>query len=527
MNLPDIHLCVVQPLGQPHALALIDPARYFRYQFRRLGARVSLSKNRLRHDAINFVFGAHLGFDGNQCLQHTCVFVNLESLGHEGSQVSTAYLQLLRRSAVIDHDPANLEVYTDHPDDVPLVPFVHAPYLAGDAQAPAVPLEERPIDLLVIGTQNERIRRLVKRIEDTGVTVSQFDRPVYAGERDAYICQAKAVLHLRPHDTSRLEPLTLAHCLSLGTPVIGEQPPHATTAAFYEEAACWIDSDHLEAFFQQDFGTPAWFDLARAQLAHFEELDPAEAFADMLAFVSGYGQTNVRTRDPEPWRPLRLNLAAGADYRVGWLNIDARPETQPDLVLDLGQPQALPLLTSGTLCGPVRLEAGQFAEICAGNVLVRTPDLSLLMTQALALLREGGRLVVEVPCEHSPTAWRDPTHLRALNENAWTCYTETFWQLGWFTHRFQIENSGYRDLNRKNCRREKAASMVVVLQKVATTPAERTQARTMSFEVLVPDDTVPAQDQLLPAASSRPLQELLLNEPATRESLLAGVHCED
>ena len=66
MTLPDIHLCIVQPAGHEQALGLLDPARYFRYHFRRLGARVSLSKNRLRHDAVNFVFGAHLGFDERQ-----------------------------------------------------------------------------------------------------------------------------------------------------------------------------------------------------------------------------------------------------------------------------------------------------------------------------------------------------------------------------------------------------------------------------------------------------------------------------
>jgi hypothetical protein len=68
--------------------------------------------------------------------------------------------------------------------------------------------------------------------------------------------------------------------------------------------------------------------------------------------------------------------------------------------------------------------------------------------------------------------------------------------------------------------------MHVVLQKVVTTPAERTLARTMSLDCLVPADSVPVQDQLLPADSSRPLQTLLQEVAATRESLLAGVHGE-
>ena len=74
-KLPEIHLCIQQPVGYVHSLGLLDQARYFRYQFRRLGADVSLAKNRLRHDALNFVFGAHLGFDAGQCERHACVFV--------------------------------------------------------------------------------------------------------------------------------------------------------------------------------------------------------------------------------------------------------------------------------------------------------------------------------------------------------------------------------------------------------------------------------------------------------------------
>src|SRR6185436_19658881 len=110
-SLPKIHLCIQQPVGYLHSLGFLDQARYFRWQFRRLGLEVSLAKNRLRHDAINFVFGAHLGFDAASRARHTCVFVNLEQMGYGGANVPEAYRQLLATSAVVDYDPANLAGY--------------------------------------------------------------------------------------------------------------------------------------------------------------------------------------------------------------------------------------------------------------------------------------------------------------------------------------------------------------------------------------------------------------------------------
>ncbi|MGS0756658.1 O-linked N-acetylglucosamine transferase family protein, partial [Roseateles sp. GG27B] len=84
VSLPEVHLCIVQPGAFVHSLGFLDQARYFRHQFRRMGANVSVAKNRLRHDAVNFVFGAHLGFDAHRCERYSCVFVNLEQLGRAG-----------------------------------------------------------------------------------------------------------------------------------------------------------------------------------------------------------------------------------------------------------------------------------------------------------------------------------------------------------------------------------------------------------------------------------------------------------
>jgi SAM-dependent methyltransferase len=136
----------------------------------------------------------------------------------------------------------------------------------------------------------------------------------------------------------------------------------------------------------------------------------------------------------------------------------------------------------------VRLEAASLDRIYANNVLEHVPDLPMLMGNALALLKEGGEFEIEVPYERSLTAWQDPTHLRALNENSWVYYTDWFWYLGWFEHRFEMAQSSWLDLQLKPCAKEAAAFMRVTLRKIPTTTRERMVARTMSPDLMVPDD---------------------------------------
>jgi hypothetical protein len=191
-QLPQVHISIVQPLGYVHSLGFLDQARYLRYQFRRFGAQVTMAKNRLRHDAVNFILGAHLGFDASLRHRHACVFVNLEQLGDGGASVSSDYLRLLKSSAVVDYDDANVAAYAANPDDVPVVPLLYAPYLRA---ADSIPLEQRPIDVLFIGSMNPARQAMIQRIEACGVSVAMFDHALYGPERDAFIQQAKAVFN--------------------------------------------------------------------------------------------------------------------------------------------------------------------------------------------------------------------------------------------------------------------------------------------------------------------------------------------
>lgn len=497
-KLPEIHLCIVQPQGYVHSLGLVDQARYFRWQFRRLGAKVSLAKNRLRHDAVNFVFGAHLGFDAAQCQRQACVFVNLEQLGEGGAAVSADYLKLLAGSAVVDYDADNIAAYTKNLDEVPVVPLLHAPYLA---PAAPLPLEERPIDLLFIGSMNERRRAWLDRIEAFGLNVSVFDSALYGAERDQFIVQAKAVLNCHFYESSRFEQARVAHCLSLGTPVISERTALTRPHQAFEDCVLWLQGQELEQFFGEDFGTPAYYEAAYGALQRFTQNDPVEAYADLLAFAGGFAGAHHERRAAEPWMPARINLGSGKDYQAGWLNLDVLARAEPDLLLDLAQPQALPLTLASPSLGPVRLEAGSVDTINANNVLEHVGDLPTLMGNCLALLKTGGEFHIEVPYEHAATAWQDPTHVRAMNENSWLYYTEWFWYLGWFEHRFAVASSTWLDMGLKPCGRESAAFMRLVLVKQETTLQERTAARTLQAELRLPEDEVGAQHRYRPAAA--------------------------
>jgi SAM-dependent methyltransferase len=476
MSLPPIHLAIMQPAGYVHSLGFLDQARYFRYQFRRLGAQVSLAKNRLREDAVNIVFGAHLGFPAEWRQRHTCLFVNLEQLGRQGAQLSADYLQLLKSSAVIDYDADNVTHYAQDPQDVPLVSFLYAPYLD---QGPSIALEDRPIDLLFFGSMNPRRQAYLAKVEAAGVQVATFDQALYGPERDHFIRQAKAVLNCHHYESSRFEQARAFQCLSMGTPIISECTAQTEAPAAYEDTLFWLAEPNLHGFFSQQFGTPGFFEQARAQLQAFAQHDPLSQYADVLGFAGGYHQAWRQRQPAQAWRPTKINLGSGKDYKPGWLNIDILTRAEPDLVLDLGQAVQWPVAATGCLGGQIELRAGSIDTVYANNVLEHVPDLPMLMGNVLTLLKEGGEFEIEVPYEKALTAWQDPTHLRALNENSWLYYTDWFWYLGWFDHRFEIASSTWLNTQVQPCQKAEAAFMRVTLRKIATTPQERTTARTM------------------------------------------------
>lgn len=485
MSQSSIHLCIIQPGGSVPALGFLDQARFFRYQFRRLGAEATISKNRLRHDAINFIFGAHAGFDPNLTQRYRCVFVNLEQLGEQGAQVSPDYLRLLAASSVIDYDERNVSAYGAS-SRVPIVSFAHAPYLAsGDLQ----PIAERSTDILFFGSMNERRLQLLREVEAAGCKVSLLPFGIFGPERDEEIRRAKAVFNCHFYDSARFEQARVFHCLSLGTPVISERMQSTAPPQQFEDSVFWVNADNVKAFFQSAFRAPSFGDAARACLDAFSKHDVIDQYAAALEYAQR--QFASRIVETAPWQPERVHIGSGKDYMPGWLNLDILPRAEPDVLLDLAAPLFLPKRLDSALAGPVELRADSVEFIYANNVLEHVGDLTQLMTNCLRLLKTDGQMLIEVPYEKAPGAWQDPTHVRAFNENSWIYYAEWFWYLGWFESRFNIVELHYLDANLAATTVGHAHFMRVRLQKVATTAQERTTARAMRPDFGgIPEDAI-------------------------------------
>ena len=472
----DLNLCVMQPLGYIHSMGLLDAALYFRYQFARCGARVSLAKNRLRHGATNLIFGAHLGVPREMLEGNACVLVNLEQTGTNGAAIGPEYLELLRRLPVIDYDADNLAAYGGGAGHA-LVSFGFAPYLRGER---LLPLEQRPIDLLFFGSINERRRRLIERIERAGRRVATFDAAVYGPERDAYVRQAKAVLNCHHYDAGRFEQVRAFQVLSLGTAFVAERLPATRPPASFDDCVTWFADAELESFFGGSFGQPAFLQSAAAQVDRFVDVDPLAQYAAALSMISALGRTSRGTARAAPRSATRIHLGCGADYRPGWFNVDLEARHEPDALVDFGAPIALPLRIDSTTCGPVVLAEQSVELIHVGAFALRAADLTAMMGNCLALLKPGAALVIDLPSSPPGAGWIHRDQVRILGAESWGPYTDRFWEAGWFDSRFALRSTTPLDAARKPCDPAQARSLRLVFEKVATTVSERMTARTLS-----------------------------------------------
>lgn len=184
----------------------------------------------------------------------------------------------------------------------------------------------------------------------------------------------------------------------------------------YRDSVFFFTADEACAFLESRFKTEDFYSEADKKLTTFKSakittLDEEQLQLRRLLDAVG-AQGVMVTADSHN----KINLGSGKKYMPGWINIDINPSSNPDIALDLCQELSWPFLGYSKYLGPLRIEENSIEFIMADNVLEHVSDLPKLMTNCLSMLRVGGKMEIIVPYEKSPTAWQDPTHVRAFNE---------------------------------------------------------------------------------------------------------------
>lgn len=123
--------------------------------------------------------------------------------------------------------------------------------------------------------------------------------------------------------------------------------------------------------------------------------------------------------------PRRLNLGCGLRHRPDAVNIDLRPQVQPDLVWDLDR-------------HPYPLPDAHFEYAYALDVVEHLDDVPGFMAEVHRLLAPGGVVEITTPHFSCANSFTDPTHRRHLGYFSFDYFTaDGEWNF-YSPHRFEI-----------------------------------------------------------------------------------------
>ena len=417
-----VRIVTIQRAGYAHSAVFREYASGLLAAFAALGSQVDSADNQLLvGEGVNLVFGGHLLNPGT-ALPGNCIIVNLEQMRAGWPAQYPHYVELLRGHVVFDYSTSNVErireltgnahVHVLKPGYVPQLTCIQ-------------PAGSQDVDVLFYGSLNERRSKVLDALRKAGLVVQHL-MGVYGAERDQWIARSKILLNVHFYEDKIHEVIRTSYLLANRKAVVSECEPETE-----------IDDDLRAALVAVPYGEIVQTcvalvkdDVRRREVEQrgfeiFARRDQAALLAAVLAQLS---------------RPLprRINLGSGKAYDPERLNIDIDPKWQPDILGDLANPAGLKQIFFSPKYGLTRLEAGQFDEITAMDVLEHVPDLVTFMTHCLELLRVGGAMRVGVPYDLSYGAWQDPTHVRAFNERSWLYYTEWHWYTGWTHARFDL-----------------------------------------------------------------------------------------
>jgi hypothetical protein len=217
-----VNLITIEPSNDPHTAAFADLTSAFETALKALGIMVHVRKNEVSLEGVNLLFGGHLiaSQESADRIPDNTVIVNLEQLRGFNIGTRPIYTSLLRRLAVWDYSPRNIQQIKTliRNPNVSRFSIGYTPEMTRRLAAP------QTTDVLFYGSLNDRRAAILRGLRQAGLNVKHLFS-VYGEERDAAIADAKIVLNMHYYEDSIHEIVRTSYLLANGKAVVSECGP--------------------------------------------------------------------------------------------------------------------------------------------------------------------------------------------------------------------------------------------------------------------------------------------------------------
>jgi hypothetical protein len=244
---------IVSPPGYSHSRCFEEVALGLQSAFLELGYRVPVVADPARSSGKVLVLGPHLLSHVEECSWPSeMILFNLEQVSEGSSWMTSDYRDRLRRHTVWDYSQRNIQALRDMGiSGVTLCPIGYAPTLSRIKRA-----QEQDIDVLFIGSLNQRRRQILNSLRAAGIEV-RWGFDIYGRDRDSFFARAKLVLNIHMYEAKVFEIVRVSFLLANRVCVVSETGADPELEMRFRDGVAFAEADHLAETCQRLLGDQA------------------------------------------------------------------------------------------------------------------------------------------------------------------------------------------------------------------------------------------------------------------------------
>jgi hypothetical protein len=228
---------IVSPPGYTHSRCFEEVALGLSEAFGALGCDAPIVTQPEHVTGTPIILGCNLL--GPVAPPAGAILFNLEQISLDSAWLGNGYIELLRRHRVWDYSTRNIIALSELGIEATLCGIGYSPGLTRISPAPV-----QDIDVLFVGSMNERRHAVLQGLADRGVNVfTAFN--LYGQERDALCARAKIVLNIHYYEAKVLEIVRVSYLLANRIPVVSESGQDLALEASLAEGIAFAPYDEL------------------------------------------------------------------------------------------------------------------------------------------------------------------------------------------------------------------------------------------------------------------------------------------